>query len=127
MAHPVPVTYERYRALGGVINSKDHADALLRAQSTGYISRPNLSQVQGMSENAGISMENDPCLDPRAVLYSVLRDDVAPPGTQHHHCRMYDQNLFAEVLRMYGDEESLRKLIICYPKINFFLTTDHPE
>jgi hypothetical protein len=57
--------------------------------------------------------------DSRVVLYGILRDDKSSNGEENHYNQMSDQNLFAEVLRIQGDEESLEKIIAAYPNISF--------
>jgi hypothetical protein len=57
-------------------------------------------------------------IDQRTILYATLRSDVAPKEVEHHHSQMSDQRLFAEVLRMLGDVESLDKMIEAYPNIS---------
>lgn len=93
-----------------------------------------MTPVKIMADAAGISLESDEALvsvvgtelgavkfakDKRAALFGILRGDTNTSGAEHHHSQMNDQNLFAEALRMSGDEESLKKLAEAYPDISF--------
>ena len=105
--------YEQYKKLGGIINEKDYKNALLRAKNKKNINQSTMAQAENMAKVAGIALT-----DRELALYAVLREDANPdPKERYHHSQMTDQRLFAEVLRMLGDTESLRKLISRYPNI----------
>ena len=132
--------YDRYKALGGIINEYDYASAVERAK-TASPNRQTVSQVESMADFAELKLQEPIAQDPRVVLYSILRNDAMPTDEvyfkaqtmsddsqtessiyrdgntalknekqqKHHHSQMSDQQLFEEVLRMLGDEESLKK------------------
>ncbi len=132
--------YEQYKRLGGIINEKDYQSALDRAKNITTLERPDflrnghsvsrakdimildkelISQAETMARVAGITLRNsEDALDPRTILYGILRRDTNP-GVEYHHSQMSDQRLFAEVLRMLGDADSLQKLIETHPNISF--------
>lgn len=93
-----------------------------------------MTAVKIMADAAGISLESDEALekvvgtelsaikfakDKRAALFGILRGDTNASGAEYHHSQMNDQNLFAEALRMSGDEDSLKKITEVYPGISF--------
>ncbi len=83
------------------------------------------AQAENIAKFAGIELHNtEDAIDKRIALYAILRSDVKPKGVEHYHSDMSDQRLFAEVLRMLGDDESLDKMIVAYPNISF---GDHEE
>lgn len=132
----------RYMVLGGIINEKDYVNALRRAETgTGpdqskvdklgpdHNKQTRINQVIGIVDTInrilkekneeGIVLRNiDGKLDPKVKLYLVLRGDQNTE-TGFHHSAMSDQRLFAEVLRMLEDEDSLKKLIKTHPNISF--------
>ncbi len=109
--------YEQYREVGGIINEQDYKSALERAKDTNTIDRALIAEAELMAETSGIALENSKdALDPRVALYGTLRIDTNH-GEQYHHSQMNDQRLFAEVLRMLGDTESLDKLMKEHPNI----------
>lgn len=111
--------YEQYQDMGGIINEKDYQNALNRARDTVTLNKVLILQAEGMAELAGITLLNsEGVLDPRIILYGILRTDVKP-GNEYHHSQMSDQRLFAEALRMLEDVDSLQKLIEAYPNILF--------
>ena len=104
--------YQHYKELGGRINEIDYANALARAGSA-YEALPDTS-LRVIAEYAGI------VLTPSMIrLYHILRNDKKPEEVKYHHAQMGDQPLFAEVLRMLGDTDSLNKLIAKYPNTSF--------
>jgi hypothetical protein len=109
--------YEQYRSLDGIINETDYASSLARAKEMKTIDTNKRAQVQTMATASGIILE-DSGIDPRVALYAVLRADQNPDLlSKYHHSQMTDQKLFAEVLRMLGDTESLKKLLETHPHI----------
>jgi len=77
--------------------------------------RNSFSQVVNMAQYAKIALYNsEDTLDPKVELYIKMRGELNAP-----HGDLSDQNLFAEVLRLLGDEESRLKLIKAYPSISF--------
>lgn len=127
----VAESYKRYEEVGGIINKKDYAHALKRARDLTALNKalPDVSfkiieqrakQAEFMAKFAGIDPHNtNDALDPRVVLYGILRSDARPEGVEHHHSRMGDIRLFAEALRMLEDTASLAKLKEAHPNIQF--------
>ncbi len=112
--------YEQYQGLGGIINKKDYQSALDRAKDTTTLDKALISQTESMAKGAGITLRNSKdALDPRIILYGILRRDTNLTKAKYHHSQMSDQRLFAEVLRMLGDVDSLQKLIETHPRISF--------
>ena len=105
--------YNRYKALGGIINEKDWKSVLERAKAGGTDGH-TLGQAESIAKFSGVTLT--PLV---AALYCVLRSDEKPPEVENHHSQMSDQRLFAEALRMLDDAESLNKLIAAYPNISF--------
>lgn len=113
-------SYHQYWELGGIINEKDYKNALARAKNTTTIDKIQIKQAKGIAKFAGIELHNtENAIDPRIILYGILRSDVAPMEVTSHHSQMSDQCLFVEALRMLGDVESLNKMIRAYPNISF--------
>lgn len=112
-------SYQEYQGLGGIINEKDYQNALARAKNTTTLDDRLVKQSELIARVAGIELCNEKgIIDQRTTLYGVLRSDK-PKGVKYHHCQMSDQRLFAEVLRMLGDVDSLNKLVNTYPNISF--------
>ena len=104
--------FERYKQSGGIINFKDYDSAMRRKIETITASDTYMAQVETMADLAGIELKNTKdAIDPRVKLYGILRSDKKPKDVKEHHSDMSIQSLFAEVLRMEGDTESLKKLI----------------
>lgn len=118
-------SYARYLKSGGIINEKDYQKAIDRTLETTLNRhdpevRSRISQAEGIARHAGIRLNNlEKILDPRVLLYVLLRSDVRPKDVKYHHSQMSDQKIFGEVLRMYEDADSLDKLIKAYPHISF--------
>ncbi len=105
-------SYEQYRKAGGIINEKDYVSALLRAKGIKMIDKSQVAQAELMARVAGIELEDSTAeLDPRVALYAVLRGNtnLLNSTPEEQYLRDRDQLLFAEVLRMLGDIESLKK------------------
>lgn len=118
--------YQRYLELGGIINEKDYQNTIDRMNKTHTFNRTDprvrnkIWQAEGMARYARIELNNsEDDLDPKIVLYVILRSDVRPEGVEYHHSQMSDQCIFGEVLRMLGDADSLDKLVRAYPNISF--------
>ena len=106
-------SFKEYALQGGIINEKDYKNALLRAKNIKNINQSTMAQAENMAKVAGIALT-----DRELALYAVLREDANPdPKERYHHSQMSDQRLFAEMLRMLGDIESLQKLISRHPNI----------
>ena len=104
--------YQQYLASGGIMNEKEYESALARADSAGRAPgtpEKELGKEPGnMAKFAGIKLRNtEDVLDKRTAWYRVLRAGSS---------QMYDQRLFAEVLRMLEDKDALKKLIAAYHK-----------
>ncbi|HUZ93027.1 MAG TPA: hypothetical protein VNG29_03480, partial [Candidatus Paceibacterota bacterium] len=114
------VSYEQYQSLGGIINKNDYRTVLNRARDEMMLDKTVISQAENIAKQAGIALHNTKeAIDPRIMLYGILRIDARPSGIEHHHSQMGDQRLFAEALRMSGDNDSLEKLIKAYPSVPF--------
>ncbi len=113
------ISYEEYKKIGGILNRKDYERALFRAKELKTVNKAHIAQVENTARFAGIELKYpEGGYDPRIALYAVLRADENPePKSEDHHSELSDQRLFAEVLRMLGDTESLRKLIYTHPNI----------
>ena len=118
-------SYREYLELGGIINEKDYTSAFERAENVTTLNKIFIKQAENIARFAGIELHNtENTTDQRTILYATLRSDFAPKEVEHHHSQMSDQRLFAEVLRMLGDVESLDKMIEAYPNISL---GDHGE
>lgn len=117
-------TYRSYVELGGIINEKDY-HAVMTSWSLGFLDKKSLSvqnsvkQVEGMVRYSGIFLgDSEDALDQRVALYTILRCGVLS-GKNDQHIVMCDQRLFFEVLRILGDSDSLKKLVLAYPNVSF--------
>lgn len=111
--------YQNYKELGGIINEGAYKSALSRAKDTTTLETTLIKQSELTARVAKIELNNTKdSLDQRTILYGVLRSD-RPEGAPYHHGQMSDQRLFAEVLRMLGDVDSLNKLVNTHPHISF--------
>lgn len=109
--------YSRYLEMGGIINEKDYENALDKNFEPSKAAQEAALTADLIAKHAGIELKHGPKMadgfedpDPRAKLFAVLRGDKKPPNVSDHHSQMSDQRLFAEVLRMSGDKDSLDKL-----------------
>jgi len=113
-------SYQEYRDLGGIINKEDYQSVLLRAKNPAALGAALIEQSELIARGAGIELHNTKeAIDPRTLLYGILRTDSKPQEAKYHHSQMSDQRLFAEALRMLEDTDALRKLIDAYPNIPF--------
>lgn len=118
-------SYRRYLELGGIINEKDHQSTIDRMNSRTLETmdmrvRNSIRQARKIAEYSGIELtDSGDTLDPKIILYVILRLDTKPKEVEYHHEQMSDQRIFAEVLRMLGDEISLDKLVKAHPHISF--------
>lgn len=115
------LSYQRYLELGGIINEADYKRALDRIEGGVDVnSRDQIKQAKSIARRAGIELKTGgSAVDPRVVLYVILRSDTRPSGVIYHHDQMTDQRIFAEALRMLQDADALDKLIHAYPGISF--------
>ncbi len=95
---------------------------LERLQSTKEkrtLSPSSLRQAEEMARVAGIVLsEKGKGTDPRVALYASLREDVdVNLKGEFDYSHLDDQHLFAEVLRMLGDTDSLKKFLKAYSNI----------
>ena len=112
------ISYARYKELSGIINEMDFLNARRRTRETITGSNKDLTEIETIAKVAGIELHNTKkAVDDRVKLYSVLRGDDKPKDVENHHAQMGDVRLFAEVLRMEGDTDSLDKLIDAYHKV----------
>ncbi|MBI2068837.1 MAG: hypothetical protein HYT67_01900 [Candidatus Yanofskybacteria bacterium] len=122
------VGYRCYLELGGIINETDFRSAIGRMpdmcriivfENSGSI-QSRVGQVREIAKYSGIELRGpEYILDPRIVLYVILRGDTRPEGVKYHHGQMSDQRIFGEVLRMLGDVDSFDKLVKAHPHISF--------
>ncbi len=114
-------SYGRYQKLGGIINKKDYESTLARVKNTVALNATLVKQLEHIAEFTGIELHNiKNTIDQRIILYVILRADIkSKEEAEYHHSDMSDQRLFAEVLRMLGDVDSLNKLINAHPNIVF--------
>lgn len=111
--------YQAYLNLGGIINKEDWESAQTRAENKIDRDENRISQAEAVARIAGIELQNNEDeLDKRIVLYELLRSDVQPEKVKYHHQQMTNERIFAEVLKMVGDTDSLNKFIKRYPQIN---------
>lgn len=98
------------------------ADALLKARAMSQYDASmdaiiehqidqRVLQAENMAESAGIALDNTKGLDPRVLLYVIMRDEKRPNGAEFYHDDMTDNRLFEEILRMAGDAESVNKFV----------------
>ena len=112
--------YQRYLELDGIINEKDYTNALKRANSATELNETLLKQGENIAKFASIELSSiGEAVDPRIILYGILRRDTRPKGVRYHHDQMSDQRIFVEALRMLGDIESMEKMIEKHPHISF--------
>ncbi|OGN09569.1 MAG: hypothetical protein A3J46_02305 [Candidatus Yanofskybacteria bacterium RIFCSPHIGHO2_02_FULL_41_11] len=117
---PEENNYQKYLALGGIINEADYNSALERIRSFHLLTKTLILQAENIAKYAEIELQNvEDGPDPRVILYGILRSDIRPEGVEYHHSSMSDQKLFVEALRMLGDAESVGKMIKRYPNISF--------
>ena len=107
--------YSQYQALPGRLSQKDYGNVIARARQ-GYKGlfpgEQNIhmhidtlfAQASGMARLAGIILSGP--LDPRALIYAVLRRDEAIQQ-RYFKNSTDDQYLFAEALQILGDDFSL--------------------
>lgn len=117
---PRGTKHHQYQELGGIINETDYNSTLERAKNTTTLDEALIKQAEKIAKFAGIELQNtENTIDPRTILYGILRRDVTPKDIRHHHGSMSDQRIFMEALRMLKDVESLDKMIKAYPNISF--------
>jgi len=117
---PEENNYQRYIDMGGIINEKDYNSVLERARSMTTVDETLIGQMKVILDFAGIELHNSKnSVDPRVILYGILRSDVRPKGVKYHHDQMSDQQIFVEALRMLGDTESVNKMIKVHPNTSF--------
>ena len=122
--------YQHYQKLGGIINESDYRSALQRAREPNALDRVDIFEAQKINSTiqqarniarfSEIELsDSGDALDFKIVLYAILRLDTQPEGVRWHHSQMSDQRLFAEVLRMLKDANSLGKLTRAFLNISF--------
>ena len=117
---PEKNNYQRYLDLDGIINKDDHRSAFMKVQDTVILDEALIKQAENIAKFAGIELDSSKdTVDPRIILYGILRRDVRPKGVKYHHDQMSDQRIFVEALRMLGDTESVNKMIKAHPNISF--------
>ena len=117
---PEKYNYQRYLALGGIINEVDYNSAIERIDIFHPLSKTLILQAKNIAKYAGIELQNvEGDLDKRVGLYGILRSDIRPEGVKYHHNSMSDQQIFVEALRMLEDAESVDKMIKKHRNISF--------
>ena len=117
---PEKNNYQRYLDLDGIINKDDHRSAFMKVQDTVILDEALIKQAENIAKFAGIELDSSKdTVDPRIILYGILRRDVRPKGVKYHHDQMSDQRIFVEALRMLGDTESANKMIKAHSNISF--------
>jgi len=117
---PEENNYQKYLALGGIINEADYNNALERIKSFHSLTKTLILQAVNIAKYAGIELQNiEDGLDSRVMLYGILRIDIKPEGVEYYHSSMSDQKIFVEALRMLEDTESVDKMIKRHPNISF--------
>ncbi|MDP1689022.1 MAG: hypothetical protein Q8L47_02740 [bacterium] len=120
--------YQEYLKLGGIINKEDWKSALTRTENKKDRDQNRISQIEAIARFAGIDLvDTEDELDKRIVLYELLRSDVQPEKVQYHHQQMTNQRIFAEVLKMVGDTDSLNKFVKRYPHIDIGYRPEEEE
>jgi len=127
IVNPFRNNYNSYQEMGGIINENDYQNVLNRMRDLKVLDRTDpqirasVAQVTGIAKFAKIELNSSKnMLDPKIVLYVILRGDTRPEGAKHHHSQMSDQEILGETLRMLEDAGSLEKLITAYPNIFSF-------
>ncbi|MEJ0021249.1 MAG: hypothetical protein WDN47_01565 [Candidatus Doudnabacteria bacterium] len=101
-------SFERYKESGGQIDEKAYQNVLEKFKQPTTPDKPVVLQVEAMAAKSGIELRSSKdSPDPRIVLYGIMRSES----------NLRDQRLFAEVLRISGDTDSLKKLMETYPNI----------
>ncbi|GEM_PF-3168975 len=116
--------YQNYLALGGTINKEDYESILKKAEtlkirnSTDPSVECCIRQLENMARFSGIELHNEGVIPgSKIMLYVSVRVDFKNGGLQDHYTQLNDQRMFAEVLRILGDADSLKKLSQAYPHI----------
>jgi hypothetical protein len=132
----VPEKMKEFKAMSEMLIAQSQASSLMSPAQRADIERLSIQMtpVKIMAGVAGISLEADDALekvvgtelgavkfikDPRAVLFTILRGHTDTAGEGNHHSQMNDQSLFVEALRMFGDQESFKKLDEAHPRMSF--------
>ena len=110
-------SFERYQNAGGILDETDYANAIAEARGKKTVDPHHLGQAKVMAGVAGIVLKEGAQIDLRVALYDVLRTHKGNPQQTNHFSGKDDQPLFAEVLRMLGDNESLDKFLKAHPNI----------
>lgn len=109
-------SFERYKESGGQIDEKAYQNVLEKFKQPTTPDKPVVLQVEAMAAKSGIELRSSKdSPDPRIVLYGIMRSES----------NLRDQRLFAEVLRISGDTDSLKKLMETYP--NIFSQKNNPR
>jgi len=116
-----------------ILEEKEEKSILEKMKDPKALDRNNSSvessilQVENIAKYAKIELNSSgDNLDPRIVLYVILRLASRPKGVKYHYSQMDDQSIFGKALRMLGDTDSLQKLIKAYPNISFSEENNFP-
>src|SRR3990167_9251575 len=93
--------YQRYLELGGIINEEDYRSALDRMNNALDKKSPeirnSIQQAVDIARHTKTELnDSEDVLDPKIMLYVILRFDVKPEDVEHHHSQMSDQRIFGE-------------------------------
>jgi hypothetical protein len=118
--------YAGYQGAGGIINEGVFQRIFKEAEAANGLDQKKseiktaIQQGIHIANFAKIELHNlEKKLDPKIILYVLLRTDYIPEGEQNHHGQMSDQQIFMEAARMLGDSEAIEKMKKTYPNINF--------
>lgn len=105
--------YQHYLELGGVVSEEDYQniiDDMRTFDRNNSELRSRMAQVERMANYAKIKLSNpEDILDPRIVLYAVLRGNARLSKSEYHRIQT-DLQVFREALRILGDADALGKL-----------------
>lgn len=108
--------YVKYQGMGGILTEEEYANTLAQARDKKAIDAYSLARAKKMAGSVGIELQKG--IDPRAALYDVLRmiHILDSQGKHKYRSLLGDVHVFAEVLRILGDKESLDKFLQVHPE-----------
>jgi hypothetical protein len=114
-------SYDKYQKLGGIFERSVFDELLVRAKKDASKSELYTSHIKMIVWTSGIELDcSHDSDDERIVLYTLLRiDSYEDLEAQNNPSCWSDQRVFAEVLLMVADVDSLEKLKQAHPHISF--------